>query len=146
MLVVIFSRFVGIIVGMAANPARQGQLTKKNIFSRAVPVARDNLGSWDKFGRPVPRHSRNSSLLPDWIWCLLSCPSLSSSFKWCTLIAIGSAASSLSCHANTLRWRSLPRVHRHRASSSSSRGSSNKGSDRSQYVRRKQFACTSSAR
>ena len=99
--------------GKVADPAR-GQLNRENIpLSPCVP---ENLVSRDGFSRPVPRqpghlhtqaetgaYSRDSSRVPR-RRPFMKPPN-----------AIGSVPS-LSGHANAYRWRSLPRVRRHRAS------------------------------
>ena len=98
------------------NPAR-GQLNRKNPPSLSA-FTPENLVSRDGFGSPVPRqpahlytqaesgaHLRDSSQVP-WRrpYIYLKPP-----------YAIGSVPS-LSGHAIAYRWRSLPRVRRHRAS------------------------------
>ena len=106
-----------------ANPAR-GQLNRQNDFSLS-PFAPENLVSRDGFGSPVPRQRvpRQPNLLISVlrlrIWCLLTGTlpiSAAASIYLCNPpYAIGSIPSS-SGHAITYRWRSLPRVRRHRAS------------------------------
>ena len=107
-----------------ANPAR-GQLNRDtNIF--LSPFAPENLVSRDGFDRSIPRqpaHSPHSG----WIWCLLTgfLPiSAAASILSYRQTPSGSVPSS-SGHANAYRWRSLPRVRRHRASSP--QGSSGNG-------------------
>ena len=100
--------------GNVANPA-PGQLNRENNIplSSCVP---ENLVSRDGFSRPVPRHpahlhtqaesgtySRDSSRVPR------RRPLMKPPY------AIGSVPS-LSGHAIAYRWRSLPRVRQHRAS------------------------------
>ena len=100
--------------GKVANPAR-GQLNRENEHS-PVPVRAYELVSRDGFSRPVPRqpahlhtqaesgaYLRDSSRVPR-RRPILKPPN-----------AIGSVPS-LSGHASAYRWRSLPRVRRHRAS------------------------------
>ena len=102
--------------GKVANPAR-GQLNreKKKILSAFTP---ENLVSRDGFGSPVPRqpahlhaqaesgaYLRDSSRVPRRRPFIHSKPPY----------AIGSVPS-LSGHAIAYRWRSLPRVRRHKAS------------------------------
>ena len=100
--------------GKVANPAR-GQLNRKNNIPLS-PCVPENLVSRDGFGGPVPRHPapfhtqaepgaylRDSSRVPR------RRPFMKPPY------AIGSVPSLLG-HAIAYRWRSLPRVHRHRAS------------------------------
>ena len=97
-----------------ANPAR-GQLNRENNIPLS-PCVPENLVSRDGFSRPVPRqpahphtqaesgaYLRDSSRVPR------RRPFMKSPY------AIGSVPS-LSGHAIAYRWRSLPRVRRHRAS------------------------------
>ena len=100
--------------GKVANPAR-GQLNRENNIPLS-PCAPENLVSRDGFSRPVPRqpahlhtqaesgaYLRDSSRVPR------RRPFMKPPY------AIGSVPS-LSGHAIAYRWRSLPRVRRHRAS------------------------------
>ena len=100
--------------GKVANPAR-GQLNRENSIPLS-PCVPDNLVSRDGFSRPVPRqpahlhpqaesgaYLRDSSRVPR------RRPFMKPPY------AIGSVPSS-SGHAIAYRWRSLPRVRRHRAS------------------------------
>ena len=100
--------------GKVANPAR-GQLNRENNIPLS-PCVPENLVSRDGFSRPVPRqpahlqtqaesgaYLRDSSRVPR------RRPFMKSPY------AIGSVPS-LSGHAIAYRWRSLPRVRRHRAS------------------------------
>ena len=100
--------------GKVANPAR-GQLNRENNIPLS-PCVPENLVSRDGFSRPVPRQSahfhtpaesgaylRDSSRVPR------RRPFMKPPY------AIGSVPS-LSGHAIAYRWRSLPRVRRHRAS------------------------------
>ena len=100
--------------GKVANPAR-GQLNRENNIPLS-PCVPENLVSRDGFSRPVPRqpahlpsqvesgaYLRDSSRVPRWR------PFMEPPY------AIGSVPS-LSDHAIAYRWRSLPRVRRHRAS------------------------------
>ena len=97
-----------------ANPAR-GQLNRENSIPLS-PCVPENLVSRDGFSRPVPRqpahlhtqaesgaYLRDSSRVPR------RRPFMKPPY------AIGSVPS-LSGHAIAYRWRSLPRVRRHRAS------------------------------
>ena len=101
--------------GKVANPAR-GQLNRENNIPLS-PCVPENLVSRDGFSRPVPRqpahlhtqaesgaYLRDSSRVPrrrPFICLKPPC-------------AIGSVPS-LSGHATAYRWRSLPRVGRHRS-------------------------------
>ena len=100
--------------GKVANPAR-GQMNRKNNIALS-PCVPENLVSRDGFSRPVPRqpahlhtqagsgaYLRDSYRVP-WRRPFMKPP-----------YAIGSVPS-LSGHAIAYRWRSLPRVRRHRAS------------------------------
>ena len=100
--------------GKVANPAR-GQLSRENNIPLS-PCVPENLVSRDGFSRPVPRqpahlhtqaesgaYLRDSSRVPR------RRPFMKPPY------AIGSVPS-LSGHAIAYRWRSLPRVRRHRAS------------------------------
>ena len=102
--------------GKVANPAR-GQLNRENNIPLS-PCVPENLVSRDGFSRPVPRqpaylhtqaesgaYLRDSSRVPR------RRPFMKPPY------AIGSVPS-LSSHAIAYRWRSLPRVRRHRASKS----------------------------
>ena len=100
--------------GKVANPAR-GQLNRENNIPLS-PCVPENLVLRDGFSRPVPRqpahlhtqaesgaYLRDSSRVPRWR------PFMKPPY------AIGSVPS-LPGHAIAYRWRSLPRVRRHRAS------------------------------
>ena len=100
--------------GKVANPAR-GQLNRENSIPLS-PCVPDNLVSRDGFSRPVPRqrahlhpqaesgaYLRDSSRVPR------RRPFMKPQYT------IGPVPS-LWGHAIAYRWRSLPRVHRHRAS------------------------------
>ena len=101
--------------GKVANPAR-GQLNRENEYSLSA-FAPENLVSRDGFGSTVPRqpaylhtkaesgaYLRDSSRVPRRRPFIYFKPPY----------AIGSVPS-LSGHAIAYRWRSLPRVRRHRA-------------------------------
>ena len=106
--------------GKVANPPR-GQLNKENEYL-TFPEPRSRLRIWPReTGSAVPSrvsllilhtqaesvaNSRNSSRSPR------PCP-----FIFKLPYAIGSPVPSLSGHAIAYRWRSLPRVRRHRVSS-----------------------------
>ena len=98
-----------------AESGARGQLNRENNI-RLSPCVPENLVSRDGFSRPVPRqpahlhtqaesgaYLRDSSRVPR------RRPFMKPPY------AIGSVPS-LSGHANAYRWRSLPRVRRHRAS------------------------------
>ena len=100
--------------GKVANPAR-GQLNRENSIPLS-PCVPENLVSRDGFSRPVPRqpahlhtqaesgaYLRDSSRVPR------RRPFMKPPY------AIG-LVPSLSGHAIAYRWRSMPRVRRHRAS------------------------------
>ena len=110
---------------VANNPAR-GQLDRENEYSPA-PFVPEDLVSRDGFSRPVPRQPARSPY-SGWIWCLLTrflpISAAASIYLFKSPYAIGSVPS-LSGHAIAYRWRSLPRVRRHRASSSPQGSSSN---------------------
>ena len=100
--------------GKVANPAR-GQLNRENKIPLS-PCVPENLVSRDGFSRPVPRQSahlhtqaESSAYLRDSSRVLRRRPFMKPPY------AIGSIPS-LSGHAIAYRWRSLPRVRRHRAS------------------------------
>ena len=103
--------------GKVANPAR-GQLNRENYNISLSAFVPENLVSRDGFGSPVPRqpaylhtqakygaHLRNSSRVPRRRPFIYLKPPY----------AIESVPSLLG-HAIAYRWRSLPRVRRHRAS------------------------------
>ena len=100
--------------GNVANPARDQLIRENNIpLSPCVP---ENLVSRDEFSRPVPRqpahlHTQTESgtYLRDYSRVPRRRPFMKPPY------AIGSVQS-LSGHAIAYRWRSLPRVRRHRAS------------------------------
>ena len=112
--------------GKVANPAR-GQLNRENEY---FPI---RVRAWE-FGRARRvRQSRPASACSfpcsGWIWCLLTrfLPSsaVASIYSFKPPYAIGSAPSLLSGDVIAYRWRSLPRVRRHRASKP--QGSSSNG-------------------
>ena len=81
------------------------------------PFAPENLVSRDGFGSPVPRQPAHLHSQAEAVWCLLTgfLPSSTASiYLFKPPYAIGSVPS-LSGHAVAYRWRSLPRVSRHRA-------------------------------
>ena len=101
--------------GKVANPAR-GQLNRENEYILLSPYVPENLVSRNGFSRPVPRqpahlhtqaesgaYLRDSSRVPR------RRPFMKPPYT------IGSVPS-LSGHAIAYRWRSLPRVRRHRVS------------------------------
>ena len=100
--------------GKVANPAR-GQLNRENDIPPS-PYVPENLVSRDGFSRPVPRQPAHLHTQAE------SCAYLRDSSRvprrrpfMKPPYAIGSVPS-LSGHAIAYRWRSLPRVRRHRAS------------------------------
>ena len=100
--------------GKVANPAR-GQLNWENNIPLS-PCVPENLVSRDGFSRPVPRQpahlltqAESGAYLRDYSRVPRRRPFMKPPY------AIGSVPS-LSRHAITYRWRSLPRVCRHRAS------------------------------
>ena len=102
--------------GKVANPAR-GQLNRENEYS-PVPVRAWEFGLARRV-QPSRPASACSSPYSGWIWCLLTgfLPSSAERPYMKPPYAIGPVPS-LSGHAIAYRWRSLPRVHRHRASKS----------------------------
>ena len=103
--------------GKVANPAR-GQLDRENEHLFPCPCSRLRLVSRDGFGRPVSRQPA-LSLHSSRIWCLLTrflpISAAASIYLFLPPTATGPVPS-LSGHAIANRWRSLPRVRRHRAS------------------------------
>ena len=100
--------------GKVANPAR-GQLNRENNIPLS-PCVPENLVSRDGFSRPVPRQpahlhpqAESGAYLRDSSGVPRRRPFMKPPY------AIGSVPSS-SGHAIAYRWRSLPRVRRHRAS------------------------------
>ena len=100
--------------GKVANPAR-GQMKMKNNIPLS-PCVPENLVSRDGFSRPVPRQpahlhpqAESGAYLRDSSQVPRRRPFMKPPY------AIGSVPS-LSGHANAYRWRSLPRVRRHRVS------------------------------
>ena len=81
------------------------------------PCVPENLVSRDGFIQPSRPASACSSPYSGWIWCLLTgfLPSSAATSIYEPPYAIGSVPS-FSGHAIACRWRSLPRVRRHRAS------------------------------
>ena len=100
--------------GKVANPAR-GQLNRENEHS-PVPVRAWEFGLARRV-QPSRPASACSSPYSGWIWCLLTgfLPSSAAASIMKPPYAIGSVPS-LSGYAIAYRWRSLPRVRRHRAS------------------------------
>ena len=99
--------------GTVANPAR-GQLNRENSIPLS-PCVPENLVSRDGFSRPVPRQpghlhpqAESGAYLRDSSRVSRRRPFMKPPY------AIGSVPS-LSGHAIAYRWRSLPRVRRHRA-------------------------------
>ena len=104
--------------GKVANPAR-GQLNRENEY---FPV---RVRAWESGLVRRVRQSRPASACSppysSWIWCLvtgfLPSSAAASIFYLEPRYVIGPVPS-LSGHAIAYRWRSLPRVRRHRASKS----------------------------
>ena len=101
--------------GKVANPAR-GQLNRENNIPLS-PCVPENLVSRDGFSRPVPRQpahlhpqAESGAYLRDPSRVPRRRPFMKPPY------AIGSVPS-LSGHAIAYRWRSLPRVRRHRVNS-----------------------------
>ena len=93
--------------GEVANLAR-GQLNREmNIFLSAL--APENLASREGFGSPVPRQAASLHTQAESGACLWD------SFRVPRPFVIGSVPTR-SGHVIAYRWRSLPRVRRHRAS------------------------------
>ena len=102
--------------GKVANPAR-GQLNREIIFSLSA-FAPENLVSRDGFGSPVPRepaHLHTQAESGAYLRDSSRVPRRRPFIYFKPPYAIG-AIPSLSGHAIAYRWRSLPRVRRHRAS------------------------------
>ena len=89
------------------------------VSSSPVQNTPENLVSRDGFVRQSRPASACSSPYSGGIWCLLAeflpISAAASIYLFKLPYAIGSVPT-LSGHANTYRWRSLPRVRRHRAS------------------------------
>ena len=102
--------------GKIGNPTR-GQLNRENEYF-PVPVRAREFGLARRVRQSRPA-SACSSLYSGWIWCLLTgflpVSAAASIYLSKPPYAIGSVPS-LSGHAIAYRWRSLPRVCRHRAS------------------------------
>ena len=100
--------------GKVANPAR-GQLNREIPLSPCVP---ENLVSRDGSSRPVPRQPAHLHTQAESGACLRDSSRVPRRRSFIYLKppkAIGSVPS-LSGHAIAYRWRSLPRVRRHKAS------------------------------
>ena len=101
--------------GKVADPAR-GQLNRENDIPLS-PCVPENLVSRDGFSRPVPRQPAHLHIfrLNLVLTGFLPSSAAASIYFFKPPYAIGSVPS-LSGHAVAYRWRSLPRVRRHRAS------------------------------
>ena len=102
--------------GKVANPAR-GQLNRENDIPLS-PCVPENLVSRDGFGSPVPRQPAHLHTQAEYGAYLRDSSRVPRRRPFIYLkspYAIGSVPS-LSGHTIAYRWRSLPRVHRHRAS------------------------------
>ena len=105
--------------GKVANPAR-GQLNRENEYSIPLsPCVPENLVSRDGFSRPVPRQPARFHTQAEFGAYLRDSSRVSRRRPFIYIkpsYAIGSVPS-VSGHAIiAYRWRSLPRVRRHRAS------------------------------
>ena len=103
--------------GKVANPAR-GQLNRKNMNIPPSAFAPENLVSRDGFGSPVPRqpaHLHTQAESGAYLRDSTRVPRRRPFIYFKPPYAIGSVPSS-SGHVIAYRWRSLPRVRRHRAS------------------------------
>ena len=98
--------------GKVANPAR-GQLNREKIFPLS-PCVPENLVSRDGFSRPVPRQPAHLHTQAESGAYLRDSSRVPRRRPMKPPYAIGSVPS-LSGHAIAYRWRSLPRVRRHRA-------------------------------
>ena len=102
--------------GKVTNPAR-GELDRENEFSLS-PFVPENLVSRDGFGSPVPRqpaHLHTQAESGAYLRDSSRFPRRPPFIYFKPPYAIGSVPS-LSGHVIAYRWRSLPRVRRHRAS------------------------------
>ena len=100
--------------GKVANPAR-GELNRENNIPLS-PCVPENLVSRDGFSRPVPRQPAHLHTQAESGACLRDSSRVPRRRPFMKPpYAIGSVPS-LSGHAVAYRWRSLPRVRRHRAS------------------------------
>ena len=103
--------------GKVASPAR-GQLNRQVTLTFLMPsFAPENLISWDGFGRPPcqPAHSPLSGWIRGLRAGFLPLPAAASIHSYLQLPSGQSRV--LSGHGIACRWRSLPWVRRHRASS-----------------------------
>ena len=98
--------------GKVANPAR-GQLNRENNIPLS-PCVPENLVSRDGFSRPVPRQPAHLHTQAESGAYLRDSSRVPRRRPMKPPYAIGSVPS-LSGHAIAYRWRSLPRVRRHRA-------------------------------
>ena len=104
--------------GKVANPARD-QLNRENNIPLS-PCVPENLVSRDGFSRPVPRqpaHLHTQAESGAYLWDSSRVPRRRPFIYIKPPYAIGSVPS-LSGHTIAYRWRSLPRVRRHRTSKS----------------------------
>ena len=102
--------------GKVVKPAR-GQLNRENDFSLSA-FAPENFVSRDRFGSPIPRQLAHLHTQAEYGAYLLDSsrvPRRRLFIYFKPPYAIGSVPS-LSGHTIAYRWRSLPRVRRHRAS------------------------------
>ena len=100
-----------------ANTAR-GQLDREDEYSPLSRFAHENLVAQHGFDSPVPRqpvHLHTQAEYGTLLTVLLPISAAAAIYLFKPPYAIGSVPS-LSGHAVEYRWRSLPRVRRHRAS------------------------------
>ena len=100
--------------GKVAKPAR-GQLNKESNISLS-PCVPENLVSRDEFSRPVPRQPAHLHTPPESGAYLRDSSRVPRRRPFMKPPYAIRSVSSLSGHAIAYRWRSLPRVRRHRAS------------------------------
>ena len=101
--------------GKVANPARGTGKMNISLFALFVP---EHLVSRDGFGSSVPRqpaHLHTQAKYGAYLWASSRVPRRRPLIYLKPPHAIGSVPS-LSGHAIAYRWRSLPRVRRHRSS------------------------------
>ena len=103
--------------GKVTNPAC-GQLNRENNIPLS-PCVPENLVSRDGFSRPVPRHPAHlHTQAESGAYLLRDCSRVPRRRPFMKPPYANGSVPSLSGHATAYRWRSLPRVRRHRASKS----------------------------
>ena len=100
--------------GKVANPAR-GQLNRENNIPLS-PCVPENLVSRDGFSRPVPRQPAHLHTQAEYGAYLRDSSQVPRRRPFMKPPYVIGSVPSLRGHAIAHRWRSLPRVHRHRAS------------------------------